>query len=115
MYEDCLSGSWLSVRLGIDAGRIERMRRGRELIAVRLSGSSDWLYPAWQFGGDRPRAAVPRILAAADEAGLDEARLYEVLTLRMGLGTGRRRLADMLADGDGDQVVTAVRASGPRP
>ena len=116
MYDDCLSGSWLAERLGIDARRIDGMRRGGELIGVRPEGSSAWLYPAWQFRAGRPHAAVPRIVAAASEAGLDEARLYEVLTLRLGLATDdKKRLADLLADGADDQVVTAVRASRPRP
>jgi hypothetical protein len=114
-YDDCLSGSWLSERLGVDASRIDRMRRGGELIGVRPEGSSAWLYPAWQFDNGKPHPAVPRIITAATEAGLDEARLYEVLTLRMGLGADTKRLADLLREGGGEQVVTAVRASHPRP
>ena len=78
MYDDCLSGSWLSERLAVDASRIDRMRRGGELIAVRPAGASAWLYPAWQFDHGKPYPAVQRITAAAAEAGLDEARLYEV-------------------------------------
>jgi hypothetical protein len=112
-YDDCLSGAWLSARLGIDATLIDRMRRGGELIAVRRDGQSDWLYPAWQFRGTTPRPAVRRIVNAARDAGLDEIRLYEVLTMRMGLGAERRRLVDLLADGADDQVIQAVRDSRP--
>ena len=115
MYDDCLSGSWLSERLAVDASRIDRLRRGGELIAVRPEGASAWLYPAWQFDHGKPYPVVQRITAAAAEAGLDEARLYEVLTLRMGLGADQTRLADLLREGNGDQVVTAVRAGHPRP
>ena len=116
MYDDCLSGSWLSERLGIDASRVDRMRRGGELIGVRPQGSTAWLYPAWQFHNGKPYPVVPRIVAAAAEAGLDETRLYEVLTLRMGaLGAGQKRLADLLAEGSGDQVVATVRTSRPVP
>ena len=104
MYDDCLSGSWLSERLGIDASRVDRMRRGGELIGVRPQGSTAWLYPAWQFHNGKPYPVVPRIVAAAAEAGLDETRLYEVLTLRMGaLGAGQKRLADLLAEGGGNR------------
>jgi hypothetical protein len=113
-YDDCLSGAWLSVWLGIDTARIDRMRRGGELIAIRPDGSSAWLYPAWQFQGGKPRPAVPRIVAAAADAGLDEHRLYTVLTMRAGLGAEQRRLVDVLAAGGDDQVVTAVRESRPR-
>lgn len=112
-YEDCLSGAWLASRLGVETAAIDRMRRGGELIGVRHGSSTEWLYPAWQFDGYRPRAAVPRIMAAATEAGLGEARLYEVLTLPMGLGGDQRRLADALAAGAEDEVVAAVRDSRP--
>jgi hypothetical protein len=112
-HPDCLSASWLSARLGVDTARIEAMRRGGELIAVRPPGSSEWLYPAWQFDGGAPRRSVRRVVAAAREAGLDDARLYDVLTMRLGLG-GSRRLADLLAAGEDDQVVAAVRQSAPR-
>jgi hypothetical protein len=109
-YADCLSASWLSARLGVDTARIDVLRRSGELIAVRPEGSSQWLYPAWQFSGGRPRASVPRVVDAAREAGLDERRLYDVLTMRMGLG-GERRLCDLLVAGEDDRVVAAVRES----
>jgi hypothetical protein len=112
-YPDCLTASWLAARLGIDKARIEAMRRAGELIAVRPPASTEWLYPSWQFAGRAPRQAVPRIVAAARAAGLDEARLYQVLTMRLGLG-GERRLADLLAAGADDQVIAAVRQSAPR-
>lgn len=117
-YDDCLSGSWLSERLGIDAARIDVLRRGGELIAVRRAGSAEWLYPAWQFSGGQPRPSVPRILAAAREAGLDEQRLYDILTMRLGLGTRGgpvQSLADLIATGADDQVVAAIRDSSPQP
>jgi hypothetical protein len=90
------------------------MRRAGELIAVRPEGSTQWLYPAWQFAGGEPRPAVRRILTAAREAKLDERRLYDVLTLPLGLGQreGAKRLADLVAAGNDDQVVSAVRAAG---
>jgi hypothetical protein len=113
-YGDCLSASWLSARLAVDVARIDAMRRAGELIAVRPEGSTVWLYPAWQFAGDAPRPAVRRILAAAREAGLDERRLYDVLTLPLGLGAradGARRLADLVVAGQDDQVVAAVRSA----
>lgn len=89
------------------------MRRAGELIAVREEGSTAWLYPAWQLVGREPRRVIPRIAAAAREAGLDEARLYEILTVPLGL-TGRRRLVDLIAEGRDDEVVEAVRSAAPR-
>lgn len=116
-YADCLSASWLSTCLGIDVARIDAMRRAGELIAVRPEGATEWLYPAWQLAAGQPRPAVRRIVAAARAAGLDERRLYELLTLRTGLGRrggSERRLADLLVAGEADQVVAAVRAASPR-
>lgn len=113
VYEDCLSGSWLAARLGLEPAAIDRMRREGELIGIRRKGSGEWLYPSWQLDGERPLAAVSRVTAAAREAGLDGARLYEVLTLPLGLGSERARLADLLARGGDAEVVAAVRDSRP--
>jgi hypothetical protein len=41
---------------------------------------------------------------------MNETRLYEVLSAPMGLG-GRRRLADLIAEGRNEEVVEAVRAA----
>ena len=107
-YGDCLAGSWLAARLAVDPAKIDAMRRAGELIAVREPGSTEWLYPAWQFSQWKPRRVVPRITAVARETGLDGTRLYEVLTAPLGLG-GRRRLVDLLLEGRDDEVVEAVR------
>jgi hypothetical protein len=108
-YADCLTGSWLAERLAVDPLKIEAMRRAGELIAVREPESRDWHYPAWQFEDWKPRRGVIRIVAAAREAGLDESRLYELMTGRLGL-MGDRRLADVLVEGRDDEVVAAIRA-----
>jgi len=107
-YGDCLSTSWLAARLAVEPAKIEAMRRAGELLAVREPGSTEWRYPAWQFSKWKPRRVVLRITAVARETGLDETRLYEVLTAPLGLG-GRRRLVDLLLEGRDDEVVEAVR------
>ena len=109
-YEDCLSQSWLASRLGVDPVELDAMRRAGELIVVRRPGSTEWLYPAWQFTGRTQRQVVPRLVRAAREAGLDERRLYDVLTAPLGLG-GHRRLADLVVEGRDDEVVEAVRSA----
>lgn len=86
------------------------MRRGGELIGVREPGSTAWRYPAWQFDAFRPRPAVARVIAAARESGVDESRLYEVLTAPLGL-RGGRTLVDLLLEGRDDEVVAAVRSA----
>jgi hypothetical protein len=113
-YGDCLSASWLSARLAVDVARIDVLRRSGELIGVRPEGASEWLYPAWQFEGREPRPVVRLILRAAREAGLDDRRLYDVMTLPLGLAArreGNHRLADLVVAGADDQVVAAVRAA----
>jgi hypothetical protein len=112
LRRESLTDSWLSARLGIDRRRIDAMRRAGELIGVREPGGQAYLYPAWQFQGGRPRPVVPRIASAAREVGLDDMRLYEVMTMRLGLG-GERRLCDLVVAGEDDAVVAGVRSAVP--
>jgi hypothetical protein len=109
---ECLTTSWLAERFAVDPARIDAMRRAGELIAVREEGSTEWLYPAWQLDGREPKRVIARLVAAARENSLDEARLYEMLTARLGL-TGQRRLVDLIAEGRDEEVVEAVRSAKP--
>jgi hypothetical protein len=111
-YSTAVSGSWLAARMAVDPARIDAMRRAGELIAVREPGSTEWRYPAWQFDSGRPRPGVARVVAAARESGVDEARLYDLLTIPLGLRGGGRRLVDLLLEGRDDEVVAAVRSAG---
>ena len=114
MQDRALTTSWLAAKLGTQSGRIEAMRRGGQLYATRRPGEQEYLYPAWQFSDGEPRRVVSRIVTAARERGLSEERLYDLLTMRAGLarrGGSERRLADLIADGEDDQVVAAVRAA----
>ena len=111
MYPECVPATWLGERLAIDPVRIEAMRRGGELIAVRDDDSSQWLYPAWQFDRRIPRNGVTRVVTAARGAGIADDRLYHILTAPLGLTrpAGVRRLADLLVEGRVEDVVAAVR------
>ncbi len=111
-YGDCLSASWLSERLGVDPARIDAMRRAGEIIGVRPPGSTTWVYPSWQWLGGKQRPEVPRIVAAAREANLDETELYDRMTARSGLAArDNSSLVSLLVGGGGDQVVDAIRAT----
>ena len=111
-YPDSIAATWLAARLAVEPARIDAMRRGGELIAVREPGSTEWRYPAWQFDRWKPRRGIARVVAAARDVGLDETQLYDVLTTPLGLReSGRRRLVDLLLEGREDAVVAAVRAT----
>jgi hypothetical protein len=106
---DLMPATWLAARISIDPMLIDAMRRDGELIAVREPGSTVWLYPSWQFKGREPLHGIPRIVRAAREAGIDEARLYRILTAPRGLG-GRKRVYELLREGREDDLVEMVRA-----
>jgi hypothetical protein len=108
-YAGCQPATWLAVRFAIEPGMIDAMRRDGELIAVREPGSTTWLYPPWQFDGRNPLPSIPRIVRAARETGLDEARLFTILTARRGLGS-EERVYELLREGRADDVVELVRA-----
>jgi hypothetical protein len=110
-YPGTLPATWLAERMAVDPARIDALRRAGELITVREAGSTEWRYPAWQFDGGAPRPGVARVVAIAREQGLDDARLYELLTEPLGLRDGGRRLADLLVEGRVDDVVSALRAA----
>ena len=109
--EDTLSGSWLSVRTGIEPLLIEAMRRDGELIAFRPPGAREHYYPLWQFDDDwQPLPIVTRLVREARARGLTENRIYEILSARAGLG-GDRRLADSLREGRSDHVLETIRTA----
>lgn len=111
-FPETLPATWLAARMGTDPVRIDAMRRAGELIAVRETGSTEWLYPAWQFEEGKPRRDIVRISAEARDAGMDETRLYHLLMAPMGLGGDqRRRLVDLLVEGRTDEVVESIRAA----
>jgi hypothetical protein len=109
MFPDSLPATWLAERLGIDPALIDAMRRDGELVAVREPGSTEWFYPSWQLNGAEPLHGIPRIVRAAREAGIDEARLYTILTARRGLHSNGK-VYELLREGRDDDVVELVRA-----
>ena len=110
LTRSALSTSWLATKLGIGTSRVELMRRSGELFAVRKPGTQEFVFPAWQFDENgRPKPFVRRLVQAAREAGLSDARLLELIEMRSGL-TGGGSLADALRQGRDEQVLAAIRA-----
>jgi hypothetical protein len=110
-YSGTLPATWLAERAAVDPARIDVLRRGGELIAVREPGSTEWRYPAWQFESGKPRMSVARIVAVARERGLDDAQLFDLLTAPLGLRGDGRTLVDLLVEGREDEVVSAIRSA----
>jgi hypothetical protein len=111
MLTTALPQSWLCSRLGIRASEIERLRERGELFAERGDESSEWLYPAWQFG---PGGTIPEgvrdVVRAARSAGMSQPGLLSLLRRRVGL-MGGGRLVDLLFEGRSDFIVAAIRGS----
>ena len=109
MDSRAMTASWIGARYAIEPALINVMRRDGEVIAFREPGSSQWLYPTWQFRNGLTHHSIPRIVRAAKEAGLDEGRLYTILNARRGL-KGNGRVYELLFEGREDDVVELVRA-----
>jgi hypothetical protein len=111
-FPGTLPATWLAERAAVDPARIDVLRRGGELIAVRGPGSTEWRYPAWQFEDGKPRKSIARIVAVARERRLGETQLFDLMTAPLGLrNEGRRTLVDLLVEGREDEVVAAIRAA----
>ena len=110
-FPGTLPATWLAQRAGVDPARIDVLRRSGELIAVREPGSTEWRYPGWQFDAGKPRPGIARIVAVARDRGIDDARLFDLLTAPLGLRDDGRTLVDLLSEGREDDVVAAIRAA----
>jgi hypothetical protein len=103
---------WVATRLGVEPRVLEARRRAGELLAFRLEGSQEYLYPSWQFGRDfEPLPGLDRVVQAGRATGLDDRGLNDLLSGRAGLVRGRR-LLDVLREGSVDHVVSAIRSRG---
>jgi hypothetical protein len=107
------SESWLAARLGIQPERVDLARRDGWILGVRLPGTLDYYFPAWQFDrAGQPLPVVGRVIEAARARGLRDERLFEILSTRAGL-VGGKPLAQGVQDGDEEQLLAAVYAARP--
>jgi hypothetical protein len=110
LEREILTTPWLATRLGTQSARVHALRRAGHLLGVRRPGTQEYVYPAWQFDrGGKPLESLPRLVAAARNAGLDELDLHRLVQRRAGL-TSDRRLVQDLREGHDEHVLAAIAA-----
>lgn len=113
--ERSLSGTELRERLGVSRQRLGQLRKEARLLGVRLPIRREVYYPLWQFGEDgRPLEAMPRLIEAAEEAGMGVLALDSLMTNPAAVDAGGKTPAELLRSGDleaEEYVLGAVRAA----
>ena len=114
--ERSLSGSGLQEQLGVSRQRLGQLRKEKKLLGVRLPIHREVHYPLWQFGEDgRTLGSLPRLIEAAQEAGMGELALDSLMTNPAAVDAGDGQMpADLLRSGDPeaeDYVLEVVRAA----
>ena len=114
--ERSLSGSGLQEQLGVSRQRLGQLRKEKKLLGVRLPIHREVHYPLWQFGEDgRPLGSLPRLIEAAQEAGIGELALDSLMTNPSAVDAGVDQTpADLLRSGDPEieeYVLGVVRAA----
>lgn len=101
--------------LGMSRQRLHQLVRAGRLLAVLPQDRKAGLYPAWQFAGDgTPLSGLSVVLAAAREAEMDPETVHFTMTAPNDR-IGGRTLADLLAEGRGDEAARLLRAAGLGP
>ena len=99
------------MKLGVEPRELDVRRRSGELLGVPTEGSSDHLYPAWQFDDDgRPLPDIARVVGAGRQAGLSDRELADLLQRRDGM-TGSGRLLDSVREGRLERALDVIRAT----
>ncbi len=114
--ERSLSGSELQGRLGVSRQRLGQLRKEKRLLGVRLPIRREVYYPLWQFGDDgRPLGIMPRLIAAAEEAGMGALALDALINNPGAVDAGAGETAAALLRSKDpeaeDHVLGAVRAA----
>ena len=114
--ERSLSGSALQGQLGVSRQRLGQIRKEKKLLGVRLPVHREVHYPLWQFGEDgRSLGALPRLIEAAEEAGMGALTLDALVTNPAAVDARDGRTpGDLLRSGDPEAeeyVLGVVRAS----
>lgn len=115
--ERSLSGPELQERLGVSRQRLGQLRKEERLLGLRLPIRREVYYPLWQFGEDgRPLGILPRLIEAAEEAGMGALALDALMTNPGAVDSeaGGDTPAELLRSGDPEAeeyVLGVVRAA----
>jgi hypothetical protein len=103
-------GEELRRRLGVSRQRLEQLRAQRRLLGMRLPFRKSYYYPVWQFDEEgEPLASMPRLLKAAEEAGMDAEDLDAFMT-NAAVGDGRAP-HELLKAGEEEPVLSWIGAA----
>jgi hypothetical protein len=110
-----LPGSELRERLGVSRQRLGQLRKEKKLLGLRLPIRREVYYPLWQFDGEgEPLGIMPRLIEAAEEAGVSALALDALMTNPDTVDARRETPAGLLGSGDPaaeDYVLGLVRAA----
>jgi hypothetical protein len=113
--ERSLAGSELRERFGVSRQRLGQLRKEKNLLGVRLPIRREVYYPLWQFDGEgKPLRIMPRLIEAADEAGVSALALDALMTDPEVVDAGGETSAKLLHSGDPaaeEYVLGLVRAT----
>jgi hypothetical protein len=113
--ERSLPGSELRERLGVSRQRLGQLRKEKKLLGLRLPIRREVYYPLWQFDREgKPLGSMPRLIEAADEAGVSELALDALMTNPDAVDASGETPVELLHSGDPtaeEYVVGLVRAA----
>jgi len=94
---------------GLSRQRLQQLRAADRLFAVKVPFHRELFHPAWQFAADHaPRSAMPQVIGAAKDVGLDAIGLHQLMNGERDAG---RTGVQMLDDGDVDLAIALIRAT----
>jgi hypothetical protein len=113
--ERSLPGSELQKRLSVSRQRLGQLRKEKKLLGLRLPIRREVYYPLWQFDGEgKPLGIMPRLIEAAEEAGVSALALDALMTNPEAVDTSGETPAELLCSGDPaaeEYVLGLVRAA----
>jgi hypothetical protein len=113
--ERSLPGSELRERFGVSRQRLGQLRKEKKLLGLGLPIRREVYYPLWQFDGEgKPLGIMPRLIEAAEEAGVSALALDALMTNPEAVDTSGETPAELLRSGDPtaqEYVLGLVRAA----